>query len=86
MNERMTSQEKILATIRESFEQDRQRVNLNVRAPLEELAQRTAEAAAERAAALVVQKASASRADVVQLAAQQYLDSGDHHVPCASPL
>ena len=33
MNERMTNQEKILATIQERFEQDRQRVNLNVRAP-----------------------------------------------------
>ena len=33
MNERMTNQEKILATIQESFEQDRQRVDLNVRAP-----------------------------------------------------
>ena len=33
MNERMTNQEKILATIQERFEQDRQRVNLNVCAP-----------------------------------------------------
>ena len=33
MNERITNQEKILATIQERFEQDRQRVNLNVRAP-----------------------------------------------------
>ena len=33
MSERMTNQEKILATIHERFEQDRRRVNFNVRAP-----------------------------------------------------
>ena len=33
MNERMASQEKMLATIHERVEQDRQRVNLNVRTP-----------------------------------------------------
>ena len=33
MNERMTNQENMLASIHERLEQDRQRVNLNVRAP-----------------------------------------------------